>query len=118
VLGWAAAYATGVAPIDLPSVTGPAPPLGDLHLENPEGLGPGLPLNIHGLAPTDPLAQTPLVDFGPPKMPPVQPIWPSQSLAPTAPGCTVICIGPQDSRPPQQSPAPPNTEPPGPAPPG
>jgi membrane-bound lytic murein transglycosylase B len=118
VLGWAAAYATGVVPVDLPPVSGPAPPLGDLHLENPEGLGPGLPLNIHGLAPTDPLAQTPLVDFGPPKMPPVQPIWPSQSLAPTAPGCTVICIGPQDSRPPQQSPAPPNTEPPGPAPPG
>jgi membrane-bound lytic murein transglycosylase B len=118
VLGWAAAYATGVAPIDLPSVTGPAPPLGDLHLENPEGLGPGLPLNIHGLAPTDPLAQTPLIDLGPSKMPPLQTIWPSQSLAATAPGCTVICIGPQDSRPPQQSPAPPNTEPPGPAPPG
>src|SRR6202008_4396556 len=38
VLGWAAAYATGVAPLDLPPVTGPAPPLGDLHMENPEGL--------------------------------------------------------------------------------
>jgi hypothetical protein len=32
-------------------------------------------------------------------MPPRQPIWPSQSLAPAAPGCTVICIGPQDSLP-------------------
>ena len=28
VLGWAAAYATGVVPVDLPPVTGPAPPLG------------------------------------------------------------------------------------------
>src|ERR1700758_4013493 len=93
VLGWAAAYATGVVPVDLPPVSGPAPPLGDPHLENPEGLGPGLPLNIHGLPPTDPLTQTPLVDFGPSKMPPRQPIWPSQSLAPAAPGCTVICIG-------------------------
>src|SRR5277367_364623 len=35
VLGWAAAYATGVVPVDLPPVTGPAPPLGDVHLENP-----------------------------------------------------------------------------------
>jgi membrane-bound lytic murein transglycosylase B len=119
VLGWAAAYATGVVPVDLPPVTGPTPPLGDLHLENPEGLGPGLPLNIHGLPPTDPLAQTPLIDFGPSEMPPQQPIWPSQSLAPAAHGCTVICIGPQDFLPPQQhSPMPPNTDPPGPAPPG
>ncbi|HTM84943.1 MAG TPA: lytic murein transglycosylase, partial [Mycobacterium sp.] len=27
VMGWAAAYATGVAPVDLPSIIGPAPPL-------------------------------------------------------------------------------------------
>ena len=64
VLGWAAAYATGVVPVDLPPVTGPAPPLGDLHLENPEGLGPGLPLNVYGLPSTDPMAQTPLIDLG------------------------------------------------------
>src|SRR6476620_5293647 len=45
VLGWAAAYATGVVPVDLPPITGPAP-LGDAHLDaNPEGLGPGLPLS-------------------------------------------------------------------------
>src|SRR5246127_2354828 len=30
VLGWAAAYATGVVPVDLPPITGPPPPLGDL----------------------------------------------------------------------------------------
>jgi membrane-bound lytic murein transglycosylase B len=66
VLGWAAAYATGVLPIDLPPLTGSSPPLGDRHLENPEGLGPGLPLNIYGLPPTDPLAQIPLIEVGPP----------------------------------------------------
>jgi membrane-bound lytic murein transglycosylase B len=93
VLGWAAAYATGVVPVDLPPVTGPAPPLADLHLENPEGLGPGLPLNIHGLPPTDPLAQTPLIDLGQPPSPERQPFWPPQSPASEAPSCTVICIG-------------------------
>jgi membrane-bound lytic murein transglycosylase B len=97
VLGWAAAYATGVVPVDLPPVTGPAPPLADRHLENPEGLGPGLPLNVHGLPSTDPLAQTPLVDFGPPAMPAPQPMSPSQSAVPDTPGCTVICIGSQSA---------------------
>jgi membrane-bound lytic murein transglycosylase B len=130
VLGWAAAYATGVVPVELPPLTGPAPPLGDMHLENPEGLGPGLPLNIHGLPSTDPLAQIPLIDFGPPAVSPQQPTWPSQSPALEAPSCTVICIGQQDPLPPQQpswlappSPdalpsAPPNTGPPGPPSPG
>ena len=93
VLGWAAAYATGVVPVDLPPVTGPAPPLGDLHLENPEGLGPGLPLNIHGLPVTDPLVQMPLIDLGPPAMPARQPVGPSQATPADIPGCTVICIG-------------------------
>src|SRR6201997_485400 len=65
VLGWAAAYATGVVPVDLPPVTGAPPPLGDAHLESPEGLGPNLPLNVHGLPPNDPLAQIPLIDLGP-----------------------------------------------------
>jgi membrane-bound lytic murein transglycosylase B len=95
VLGWAAAYATGVVPVDLPPVTGPAPPLADMHLEhleNPEGLGPGLPLNIHGLPPADPLAQMPLIDLGPPVMPAPQPIWPPQPVVADSPGCTVICI--------------------------
>lgn len=98
VLGWAAAYATGVVPVDLPPVTGPAPPLGDPHLQNPEGLGPGLPLNIHGLPPTDPLAQMPLIDLAPSRLPAQPPAWSSQ---PGGPGCTVICIGPQDPSRPQ-----------------
>jgi membrane-bound lytic murein transglycosylase B len=102
VLGWAAAYATGVVPVDLPPVTGPAPPLADphlekLHLEKPEGLGPGLPLNIHGLPATDLLAQMPLIDLGPPAMPVRQPIWPPPPVVPDTPGCTVICIESQSA---------------------
>ena len=92
VLGWAAAYATGAVPVDLPPLTGPAPPLGDAHLENPEGLGPGLPLNVHGLPSTDPLAQQPLIDFGQSSTPD-QHLGPSQSPASGAPNCTLICIG-------------------------
>jgi membrane-bound lytic murein transglycosylase B len=97
VLGWAAAYATGVVPVDLPPVTGPAPALADLHLENPEGLGPGLPLNVHGLPSTDPLVQMPLIDFGPPAMPVPQPVWQPQPVVPDTPGCTVICIESQSA---------------------
>src|SRR5262249_14773565 len=33
VVGWAAAYATGVVPVDLPPLTGPIPPIGEPHLE-------------------------------------------------------------------------------------
>jgi membrane-bound lytic murein transglycosylase B len=95
VLGWAAAYATGVIPVDLPPITGPPPPLGDVHLESPEGIGPNLPLNIHGLAPSDQLAQMPLIDLsGNPSISPWQPTG-------LRPSCTVICIG-QDTVGPQQ----------------
>jgi membrane-bound lytic murein transglycosylase B len=63
VLGWAAAYATGVVPVDLPPITGPIPPIGDSHLDNVlyQGLGPGLPMNATGLPATDPLAIMPLL---------------------------------------------------------
>jgi membrane-bound lytic murein transglycosylase B len=93
VLGWAAAYATGVIPVDLPPVTGTPPPLGDVHLEHPEGLGPGLPLNMRGLPSTDPLVQSPLIDFGP-TAPAQQPPGPTGSQ--DAPACTVICLGTQN----------------------
>ncbi|MCF1814274.1 lytic murein transglycosylase, partial [Mycobacterium intracellulare subsp. intracellulare] len=95
VLGWAAAYATGVVPVDLPPMTGPPPPLGDAHLEHPEGLGPNLPMNINGLPMDDPLARVPLIDLSSPAMvspPPMFP-WmsPTPQQAPTQlPGCTVI----------------------------
>ncbi len=62
VLGWAAAYATGVVPVDLPPITGPIPPIADTHLENYQGLGPGLPMNALGLPANDPLAMIPLMD--------------------------------------------------------
>jgi membrane-bound lytic murein transglycosylase B len=65
VLGWAAAYATGVVPVDLPPITGPIPPMGDAHLESgAEGLGPALPISVLGLPTTDPLSQMQLVNFG------------------------------------------------------
>jgi membrane-bound lytic murein transglycosylase B len=67
VLGWAAAYATGVVPVNLPSIVGPIPPMGDAHLEagaSPEGIGPGTPINAAGLPSTDPLALLPLQYVG------------------------------------------------------
>jgi hypothetical protein len=108
VLGWAAAYATGVAPVDLPPIVGPPPPLGDIHLESPEGIGPGLPLNIHGLPSTDPLAQMPLIDLGHPGgSANQQPPWSHSLTAPreAGSGCTLICIGGQNP-PPAPSPEP------------
>src|SRR5277367_6231639 len=102
VLGWAAAYATGVVPVDLPPLTGPPPPLGDMHLENPEGLGPNLPLNVHGLPSTDPLAQMPLIDLSGTASSSQQPSLPWQRPGPYQPSCTVICIG-QETGPPQQA---------------
>ncbi|QNI08129.1 lytic transglycosylase [Mycobacterium kubicae] len=122
VLGWAAAYATGVVPVDLPPITGPPPPIGDAHLEHPEGLGPGLPMNVNGLGSNDPMTHIPLIDFGPPQLisqTPAwqQPMWPwmaptpaLQAPAPVAtPGCTLICIGAQnapESAPPGVGPVP------------
>lgn len=118
VLGWAAAYATGVIPVDLPPLTGPPPPLGDAHLEAMEGLGPGSPANVHGLSPADPLAQTSLIDLsqsptanqaqGLPWLPP----WLRPAPAPT-PTCGLICLEPQAAPP---APVPPEAAPPPPAP--
>lgn len=131
VLGWAAAYATGVVPVDLPPIVGPPPPIGDLHLEHPEGLGPDLPMNVNGLGANDPLAHMPLIDFGPPMqlpnmqqypwmqgmegMPPWMqgaPPWLQQQQQPPpgtpVPGCTLICIssnGPDGAPAPGMGPA-------------
>ncbi|OBK16111.1 lytic transglycosylase domain-containing protein [Mycobacterium asiaticum] len=117
VLGWAAAYATGVVPVDLPPITGPPPPIGDAHLEHPEGLGPNLPLNVNGLGSYDPAAQhIPLIDFGQPQLvsqfpqlPQQPPMWPwlppaqTQPQPAVTPGCTLICISSQS---PESAPAP------------
>ncbi|MCV7246436.1 lytic murein transglycosylase [Mycobacterium mantenii] len=114
VLGWAAAYATGVVPVDLPPMTGPPPPLGDAHLEHPEGLGPNLPMNINGLPLDDPLARVPLIDLSSPASvspPPMFPwMTPTPAQTPAQVGCTVICISSQSappSGPPPFAPPPP-----------
>ncbi len=128
VLGWAAAYATGVVPVDLPPMTGPPPPLGNAHDDHPEGLGPNLPMNVIGLPSDDFFARTPLIDLS--GTPPVgqQPTFPwmqpaSQQAPTQLPGCTVICIGPQQGPPapfgaPPPPPAMPAAPPAGPAGPG
>lgn len=93
VLGWAAAYATGVVPVDLPAITGPVPPLGDAHLDNYQGLGPGLPTNALGLPADDPLAMMPLMGTG------SQP-YPGQSLGPLpGPAPLVVPQAPQTEQP-------------------
>ncbi|GJF15687.1 lytic transglycosylase [Mycolicibacterium cyprinidarum] len=74
VLSWAASYATGVVPVDLPPINGSVPTLGsstgsgtgtgsaNTHLDRAEGIGPGLPLNATGLPPNDPLSLIPLME--------------------------------------------------------
>jgi membrane-bound lytic murein transglycosylase B len=107
VLGWAAAYATGVVPVDLPPI-GAAPPIGDAHLAtNPEGIGPGI-----GLPANDPLAAMNVTDVGgqnqlgiPPGPGAGVPPAPQQNCqvfcltpqAPVAPpqNCQVFCLTPQ-----------------------
>ena len=106
VLGWAAAYATGVVPVDLPPITGPIPALGDAHLETGadgqqlavEGIGPGLPINVLGLPMTDPMSQMPLVNFGSTDVANQMPLIPPPGMDPfaaTAPTCPIlVCFGP------------------------
>lgn len=117
VLGWAAAYATGVFPTDLPPILGPAPPIADAHFDTPHGLGPGLPAFD---AKTDqPLAHLPLIEFGQPWGAPQSPVTGQPPLGPHQPAaCSVICIGEQP--PPQplfpwMAPPPPMAPPPAPA---
>jgi membrane-bound lytic murein transglycosylase B len=104
VLGWAAAYATGVAPLDLPPIVGPVPSLGDGHLEAPgQGLGPGMP----GLPSGDPLAQLALnmgnSETAGQMLPGPLPGPATEGIGP-AHGCEVICI--QSQLAPSQAPGP------------
>ena len=100
VLGWAAAYATGVVPVNLPPITGPVPPLGDAHLDNYEGLGPGLPMNATGLPADDPLALMPLMARG--DVASQIPVYPGQAQGPL-PGPAPLAV----PQPPPEQPAPP-----------
>ena len=106
VLGWAAAYATGVVPVDLPPITGPVPPIGDAHLDQYEGLGPGLPLNALGLPANDPLALMPLMGRG--DVASQVPVYPGQTLGPL-PGPAPLVV-PQPTQ--QEQPAAPPWLPP------
>ena len=90
VLGWAAAYATGVVPENLPPI-GESPPLGDTHLDSaPEGLGPGI-----GLPGNDPLASLQVSDVTGANQLGVPP-GPGQGV-PAGPqqNCQVFCLTPQ-----------------------
>lgn len=98
VLGWAGAYATGVIPVDLPPIIGPPPPISDVHYEHPEGLGPGLPMNITDAAAEDPLAGMPQIDLSASVLKP----WPISSSP--QPPCSEPCTGAQRSASQQQPP--------------
>jgi hypothetical protein len=98
VLGWAAAYATGVVPMDLPPIVGSVPPIGDFHLDNYEGLGPGLPLNALGLPATDPLALMPMMGRG--DVASQIPVYPGQALGPLpGPASAIVPLAPQTEQP-------------------
>lgn len=104
VLGWAAAYATGVVPVNLPPISGPAP-LGDAHLDaNPEGLGPGLPLNAAGLPVGDPLALMTLLPDTAGRLGPGFASGPLPGPGAVAPqqNCQVFCLTPQAPAPPPE----------------
>ncbi len=94
VLGWAAAYATGVAPVDLPTIGGVPPALGDGHLEaNPEGLGPSMP----GMHLGDPMADLGLISLGNTEIAGQLSPGPAaaQSGLASEHGCQVICMASQ-----------------------
>ncbi|WP_082952712.1 lytic murein transglycosylase [Mycolicibacter sinensis] len=122
VMGWAAAYATGVAPVDLPPIIGPAPPIADLHLEHlehPEGLGPES-ISLHGLSPVHETAGSALIDLGQSSMDtqlanlPWLPPWMSSNepqLPRPSAACRMICLEPQAGTTPA---APPGAVPPAP----
>ncbi|WP_373692443.1 lytic transglycosylase domain-containing protein [[Mycobacterium] kokjensenii] len=106
VMGWAAAYATGVAPVDLPPIVGPAPPIADPHLEHlehPEGLGPQS-LAMHGMSPAEQSGGSTLIDLGQPSfetqmasLPWLAP-WMTpaeQQLPRPSAACRMICLEPQ-----------------------
>ncbi len=104
VLGWAAAYATGVAPIDLPPISGPIPALGSLHLDVPEGLDPVMS-DLHTV---DPTAQLMGNSMAAGQLMPGPTAGPVDSVLPEH-GCQVICMASQLA--PSQAPVPDNLPP-------
>lgn len=95
VLGWAASYATGVEPVDLPAITGSVPELiTNAHLDGGSGIGPDFPMNAAGLPAGDPLALTPLslsqTDVA--NRLPVPPGPADTGGPPAAAPCAIFCI--------------------------
>ena len=124
VLSWAASYATGVVPVDLPPINGSVPTLGSVsggvgsanaHLERTQGLGPGLPLNATGLPPNDPLSLIPLMgrtDAASQISTNVPGFVPGQSLGPLPGPAQALQATPQPAAPPQPTWLPPWMQPP------
>ncbi|CAJ1580731.1 lytic transglycosylase domain-containing protein [[Mycobacterium] wendilense] len=130
VLGWAAAYATGVAPVDLPPINGPIPAVTVAHVNAFQGLGPDIPGTAQGLPSTDPLARNPMLAQT--DVANQLPVPPGPEALPGTPGsapCQVFCISekrtpapastppaPAPFSPPWMAPAPPAPGAPAPAP--
>ncbi len=123
VLSWAASYATGVVPVDLPPINGSVPTLssalgpalGDDHLDLMEGLGPGLPMNATGLPANDPLSLLPLMgrtDAASQISTNVPGFVPGQSLGPLPGPAQALQAAPQPVAPPPPAWLPPWMQPP------
>ncbi|MBB4854965.1 membrane-bound lytic murein transglycosylase B [Mycobacteroides chelonae] len=99
VLAWAAGYATGVTPLNLPPLTAAdVAPERKAHLGGGEsrGLGPGSATDVASLSPNDPLAQLPIVTpLAPDRAGVVGPPGATQPVpeAPQAP-CMFFCAPP------------------------
>ncbi|MBV8348217.1 MAG: lytic murein transglycosylase [Mycolicibacterium sp.] len=96
VLAWAAAYATGAVPVDLPPITGPIPPIADPHLDGgaPEGSGPGLPVNAISPPAADLVALLPVPSGGIDSANEVNPGALATGQYPgESPSCVVTCGG-------------------------
>nr|WP_197382192.1 lytic murein transglycosylase [Mycolicibacterium mengxianglii] len=94
VLGWAASYATGVEPVNLPPITGSVPELSSAHLNGGDGLGPDLPMSALGLPGMDPLGQLPAVNLGQTDVANRMPVPPGPVDAggPASAPCVIFCI--------------------------
>ncbi len=97
VMGWAGAYATVVEPVALRRRSPGRSPRWPTHKPgDPEGLGPGMPLNAIGLPSTDPLSQMPMT-FGNTETAgqlSTGPLPGPAGMLPQQP-CQVICMGSQ-----------------------
>ena len=95
VLGWASAYATGMAPVDLPAMTGPIPALGSPHHTAIDGL-PELGPGMHGVP--DPRTRLSMLEMGTTtvagQLTVPGPGGGPESL-PAEHGCQVICMASQ-----------------------